>query len=453
MCRLAQTASKLGEDDKTSFWHKEVASASTEVANLSPPQDAVPALVCKGWALAQLERLGEAYSCLTVGAALAKRCEVKPQVQKMLSKELQALSYQDIPDLRVLDVAEALDGSPGDPHVKLMLLEIQEAGASSWRALQCPDAFSWLRPGELAASATPKAEHLPALKALGLSKRIGAELLGAPGPPDTLHWLSVVEKVAEIILAAAEEKREAPDETAGGGCLLHCATGFCASDVALACFLVLHGIDEPIRERPGQPRMTAGEAIEVVRAYRSGSLGTPEAEDSVQQFAQAMWAKHVESTQRAFVKPAASNSAMPAREVRKAPSAARVLKMPGDGNCLFHSLGHGFDCNASTIRGEICAFMGRNPELSIAGTPLADWIQMLAGQTLEIYARQMAKKGNWGGAPEIAACSHLKLANIHVYERRGEQFELTVPFDVPGASKTVNVLYVGGVHYDALVFP
>lgn len=64
----------------------------------------------------------------------------------------------------------------------------------------------------------------------------------------------------------------------------------------------------------------------------------------------------------------------------------------------------------------------------------------------------MVKVGNWGGAPEIAACVHMKNVNIHVYERCGGNFELTVPFEVGGA-RTIAVLYVGGVHYDALVVP
>lgn len=35
-------------------------------------------------------------------------------------------------------------------------------------------------------------------------------------------------------------------------------------------------------------------------------------------------------------------------------------------------------------------------------------------------------------------------------DTRGGEYELSIPFDV-GGSRTVSVLYVGGVHYDALV--
>merc|ERR1712187_415773 len=100
--------------------------------------------------------------------------------------------------------------------------------------------------------------------------------------------------------------------------------------------------------------------------------------------------------------------------------------------------------NASTLRAEICTFMEKNPALQISGTALTDWVQMLAGVPLVPYVKNMAKNSTWGGAPEIAVCAQRYKVNIHVYERKGRGFELTVPFDV-GGSKTVTVLYVGGV--------
>jgi len=54
----------------------------------------------------------------------------------------------------------------------------------------------------------------------------------------------------------------------------------------------------------------------------------------------------------------------------------------------------------------------------------------------------------------MAACSRMKKVNIHVYEASGQGgggFKRISCFDAPGASKTVHVLYRGGVHYDALV--
>jgi hypothetical protein len=53
----------------------------------------------------------------------------------------------------------------------------------------------------------------------------------------------------------------------------------------------------------------------------------------------------------------------------------------------------------------------------------------------------------------MAACSHLKRVNVHVYERSTMgSYKRISCFDYErGARSTVHVLYCGGVHYDALV--
>lgn len=51
---------------------------------------------------------------------------------------------------------------------------------------------------------------------------------------------------------------------------------------------------------------------------------------------------------------------------------AKVVKQPGDGSCLFHSMcyGLGTGINASRLRSEICSFIQNNPDLKISDTPL-----------------------------------------------------------------------------------
>lgn len=131
---------------------------------------------------------------------------------------------------------------------------------------------------------------------------------------------------------------------------------------------------------------------------------------------------------------------------------ARVIRQPGDGSCLFHSLSQGLSgCgSASSLRREIASFLQANPSREIAGDTLEEWVRWDANSSVADYARRMAV-GGWGGGIEMAACSLLKHVNVHVYESAGGEFKRISCFDAPGACKTIHVLYQGGVHYDALV--
>lgn len=134
------------------------------------------------------------------------------------------------------------------------------------------------------------------------------------------------------------------------------------------------------------------------------------------------------------------------------------MRQPGDGNCLFHSLCFGLNdgksgrpISAGELRGQLSSFIAQNPSLDIAGDSLEEWVKWDANSSARNYASRMAR-GGWGGGIEMAACSLLKNVNVHVYERGSGGFKRISCFDCPGhASKTIHVLYQGGVHYDALV--
>ena len=139
----------------------------------------------------------------------------------------------------------------------------------------------------------------------------------------------------------------------------------------------------------------------------------------------------------------------------------RVVRQPGDGSCLFHSLAFGLSggstgrTSARNLRREIAKYMASNADLIIADSPLKDWIKWESSMSTSAYARRMSR-GGWGGAIEMAACSHLKNVNVHVYERTSRRqgsgsFKRISCFDVPGSRRTVHILYGGRVHYDALV--
>eukprot|EP00747_Dinoflagellata_sp_TGD_P192100 gnl/TRDRNA2_/TRDRNA2_56443_c0_seq1.p1 gnl/TRDRNA2_/TRDRNA2_56443_c0~~gnl/TRDRNA2_/TRDRNA2_56443_c0_seq1.p1 ORF type:complete len:528 (-),score=68.91 gnl/TRDRNA2_/TRDRNA2_56443_c0_seq1:114-1697(-) len=131
---------------------------------------------------------------------------------------------------------------------------------------------------------------------------------------------------------------------------------------------------------------------------------------------------------------------------------ARVVPQPGDGSCLFHSLSYGLSdsTTASSLRREICGYIAKNPDLSVADTPLKDWIRYDSGGSVQSYAQRM-QGNNWGGGIEMAALTQMKGVNVHVYERCKEGYKRISSFEHSPSAKTVSVLYQGRMHYDAIV--
>lgn len=137
---------------------------------------------------------------------------------------------------------------------------------------------------------------------------------------------------------------------------------------------------------------------------------------------------------------------------------ARVMRQPGDGSCLFHSLLHGLrntgeSGTAASLRRELAAFLQQNSSMQIAGDTLEEWVRWDSNASVNEYARRMSVSG-WGGGIEMACCSLLKGVNVHVYENlgrgHGSEFKRISCFDCPNGGRTIHVLYQGGVHYDAL---
>lgn len=133
-----------------------------------------------------------------------------------------------------------------------------------------------------------------------------------------------------------------------------------------------------------------------------------------------------------------------------------VVRQPGDGSCLFHSLCFGLrdGTTASVLRAQISSFVIRNPDFEISETPLSDWVRWDSNTSHEAYARSIAASG-WGGGIEMAVVSHLKSVNIHVYERQYgvAGYKRISAFDhqvSPAKKKTIRVLYGGRNHYGSL---
>lgn len=139
---------------------------------------------------------------------------------------------------------------------------------------------------------------------------------------------------------------------------------------------------------------------------------------------------------------------------------ARLIRQPGDGSCLFHSLCYGlagigvnnYGNSAGRLRKELAEFINRNANLEIAGDTIEEWVKWDSRSSVHSYASRMSVSG-WGGGIEMAACSRLKNVNIHVYQAKGNGYHRISCFDAPSGNsntKTIHVCYQGGMHYDAL---
>lgn len=157
--------------------------------------------------------------------------------------------------------------------------------------------------------------------------------------------------------------------------------------------------------------------------------------------------------QRRSAKDMGGTSTLPGAFVRN----GRVVRQPGDGSCLFHSMSYGLrgGYNATRLRSEICTFIQNNPNFQISDTPLKDWVKWDSnGATVQEYARKMSR-GSWGGGIEMACASNIFQCNVHVYERYGTGYKRISAFDCadrPETRTTIRVLYGGGVHYGTLAF-
>lgn len=141
---------------------------------------------------------------------------------------------------------------------------------------------------------------------------------------------------------------------------------------------------------------------------------------------------------------------------------AQVISKPGDGSCLFHSLAHGLggSVRATHLRAEIADYIAANPDTSVAGNPLKDWVLWDSGTDVATYAQSMRTGSRWGGALELAVCAWVKHVEVHVYERGQGGFVCISVFREDGSSalsvgttsnsKILRVVYGGRVHYDAL---
>jgi len=135
-----------------------------------------------------------------------------------------------------------------------------------------------------------------------------------------------------------------------------------------------------------------------------------------------------------------------------------VVRMPGDGACLFHSIAYGlgnlgFNEDGYSCRRCVADFIHSNPEFEISGTALRSWVDWDSRCNVNSYAQRLSGGGLWGGAIEMAACTQIYGVDVAVYEqdylggfRRISDF---IAEKTPRGA--ILILYSGRSHYDAIV--
>jgi len=137
-----------------------------------------------------------------------------------------------------------------------------------------------------------------------------------------------------------------------------------------------------------------------------------------------------------------------------------VMRMPGDGVCLFHSLAHGLNLlgwkeSGWSVRDRIASFIQEAPEFEITGTPLKCWVDWDSKISVVGYAQKLYQGLLWGGAIEMAVCAHIFSVDLGVYEEDRYNAKLSRISDFNTGQKkpygSVLLLYSGRSHYDALI--
>lgn len=114
-----------------------------------------------------------------------------------------------------------------------------------------------------------------------------------------------------------------------------------------------------------------------------------------------------------------------------------VVVMPGDGNCLFHSLAHFLRGeNHVSVRQKVCDWMASG---EAHGTPLSH-------VATPAYIRRMRRAGVWGGEPECFAASQCFGLDITVLTDRVGTYLLRYG---EGDGRGVLLSY-DGTHYNAV---
>lgn len=123
----------------------------------------------------------------------------------------------------------------------------------------------------------------------------------------------------------------------------------------------------------------------------------------------------------------------------------RIVKVPGDGNCLFHSCGYLLNVSASTLRHRVAHIIQSHSSEEINGVSIRQWI-INQGYAHCPKCYPIAQSGTWGSDLELSIICHLYQCGIVIHD--GTTLEKIIEF-YPEMERKIHLAYDGN-HYDAI---
>ena len=129
----------------------------------------------------------------------------------------------------------------------------------------------------------------------------------------------------------------------------------------------------------------------------------------------------------------------------------QIIKMVGDGDCLYHSLSYKLDSTNHYIENTVLNFIENNPDYIIHDIKLQEWILYDTGLNMENYIKQLQKTELYPGPIEIQIFCKLFQKNVHIYETVKGKYVNThsIYYDQTDKSTDNNLtVYYSPYHYD-----
>ena len=125
--------------------------------------------------------------------------------------------------------------------------------------------------------------------------------------------------------------------------------------------------------------------------------------------------------------------------------------VPGDGNCLFHSMGLAFDLPQAELRLAIAKYLENHRRMKINGMTLEEWLVLEKETPFDNYCQLIKKNGIWGGNMEINIVTKMFKVNIFVLMKDvlKQKYKMVSSYVFDNNARNVFLVY-DGVHYNFL---